>query len=41
MIKVQNLDIHYMTVGTGENVLVCLPGALGVAQLDYGLLMKG
>ncbi|CAG7833641.1 unnamed protein product [Allacma fusca] len=41
MIKVQNLDIHYMTVGTGENFLVCLPGTLGFAQLDYGFLMKG
>ena len=29
-IKVKDRDLHYVTVGSGPKVLVCIPGTLGM-----------
>ena len=40
-ITVNGVDLHYEKAGTEGQVLLCMPGALGSTQSDFGPQLKG
>ena len=39
--KVNGVEIHYEVAGQGSDVILCMPGALGSTQSDFGPQLKG
>ena len=40
-IQVNGVEIHYEVAGQSKHVILCLPGALGSTQSDFGPQLKG
>lgn len=40
-IQVNGVGIHYEVAGKGSHVVLCMPGALGSTQSDFGPQLKG
>ena len=40
-VEVNGVGIHYEVVGEGSHVVLCMPGALGSTQSDFGPQLKG
>ena len=40
-IQVNGVEIHYAVAGQSTHVVLCLPGALGSTQSDFGPQLKG
>jgi len=40
-IQVHGVEIHYEVAGQSNHVVLCLPGALGSTQSDFGPQLKG
>ena len=40
-IQVNGVGIHYESAGNGSHVVLCMPGALGSTQSDFGPQLKG
>ena len=40
-IQVNGVEIHYEVAGQSTHVVLCLPGALGSTQSDFGPQLKG
>ena len=39
--RVNGVDLHYEVAGDGSHVVLCLPGALGTTQSDFGPQLRG
>ena len=39
--RVNGVDLHYEVAGNGSHVVLCMPGALGSTQSDFGPQLKG
>ena len=39
--RVNGVDLHYEVAGEGSRVVLCMPGALGTTQSDFGPQLKG
>ena len=40
-LHVNGVNIHYEVAGEGSHVVLCMPGALGSTQSDFGPQLKG
>ena len=40
-LHVNGVNIHYEVAGQGSHVVLCMPGALGSTQSDFGPQLKG
>lgn len=39
--RVNGVDLHYEVAGNGSHVVLCMPGALGTTQSDFGPQLRG